>query len=42
VKIIDLNILLYAINEDAEHHVRVHRWWEQSVSGDETLGLPSR
>ena len=40
MKIVDLNVLLYAINRDAEHHARAHRWWEGSVNGDETLGLP--
>jgi toxin-antitoxin system PIN domain toxin len=40
MKIVDLNVLLYAINEDAPHHERVRRWWEEAVNGDEPLGLP--
>jgi hypothetical protein len=40
VKLIDLNVLLYAINEDAAHHGPILTWWEQAVNGDETLGLP--
>jgi toxin-antitoxin system PIN domain toxin len=39
VKLIDLNILLYAVNEDASHHRPVLAWWEQAISGDEPLGL---
>lgn len=40
MKLIDLNILLYAVNKDAAHHKRVLAWWEQAINGDELLGLP--
>ena len=40
MKLIDLNILLYAVNEDARHHRPVLAWWEQAINGDESLGLP--
>ena len=40
MKLIDLNILLYAVNEGAPHHGPVLAWWEQSINGDEPLGLP--
>ena len=40
MKIVDLNILLYAVNRDAHHHRTVRSWWEQAVSGDELIGLP--
>jgi len=40
VKLVDLNILLYAVNEDAGHHRVVRRWWEGALSGDEPVGLP--
>jgi hypothetical protein len=40
VKLIDLNVLLYAVNEDADHHRRVRAWWERAVEGGEVLGLP--
>ncbi len=40
MKLIDLNVLLYAVNEDAIHHVPVLAWWEQALSGDEPVGLP--
>lgn len=38
--IVDVNVLLYAVNEDAEHHVPIRRWWEDVLSGDESVGLP--
>ena len=40
MKIIDLNVLLYIVNEDAEQHETLLSWWEKAVNGDESLGLP--
>jgi toxin-antitoxin system PIN domain toxin len=40
VKLIDLNVLLYAVNEDSVHHVALLRWWEEAANGDDPLGLP--
>ena len=39
MKVVDLNVLLYAVNEDAPHHRRIVRWWEQALHGDEGIGL---
>jgi hypothetical protein len=39
VKIVDLNVLLYALNEDAQQHAPVLRWWDQALNGDEPIGL---
>jgi len=39
VKIVDLNVLLYAINRDSAHHETVRAWWEAALSGDEPIGL---
>jgi hypothetical protein len=39
VKLVDLNVLLYAINRDAAHHRACHRWWEAALAGDEPVGL---
>jgi toxin-antitoxin system PIN domain toxin len=39
VKVVDLNLLLYAINIDAPHHERARAWWEETLSGEEPVGL---
>jgi len=38
--IVDLNVLLYAVNSEAVQHARAREWWEQAVNGEETIGLP--
>lgn len=40
MKVVDLNLLLYAVNRDSSHHVRARAYVEQLMSGDETIGLP--
>jgi hypothetical protein len=40
VKIVDLNVLLYAVNSDAALHQRLRAWWEAAVNDEETIGLP--
>ena len=40
MKLVDLNVLLYAVNEDAAHHATVRGWWEDALNNDEPLGLP--
>ena len=40
MKLIDLNFLLYVINENSVHHAPVLTWWELALNGDELLGLP--
>lgn len=37
--IVDINLLLYAINRDAPDHVRARAWWESVLNGDEPVGL---
>jgi toxin-antitoxin system PIN domain toxin len=39
VKIVDLNVLLYAVNSDAAQHERAREWWEKAVNDEETVGL---
>jgi len=39
VKIVDLNLLLYAINRDAPHHARAKVWLERVLTDDEPVGL---
>jgi toxin-antitoxin system PIN domain toxin len=40
VKVLDLNLLLYAVNRDSPHHARARRWLEATLSADEPVGLP--
>lgn len=39
MKIVDLNVLLYAINRDAVHHAPVRDWWETALNDREPIGL---
>lgn len=38
--VVDANLLIYAVNQDAPHHRRARLWLEAAVSGTETVGLP--
>ena len=40
MKLIDLNLLLYAVNRDAVHHRAAKRWLEVTLSSDEPVGFP--
>ena len=37
--LLDVNILIYAINRDAPQHLRAKRWLETTVSGKESVGF---
>jgi uncharacterized protein len=37
---VDVNLLLYAVDERSERNRAAHRWLESVLSGDETIGLP--
>lgn len=39
MKLIDVNVLLYAVNENSDRHEEVRRWWENAHAGDESIGL---
>lgn len=39
MKLLDANLLLYAINADAPHHVEAKAWLESVLSGTETVAL---
>jgi uncharacterized protein len=39
MRLVDLNVLLYAVNRDASLHAQVRRWWEDALCGDEPIGL---
>jgi toxin-antitoxin system PIN domain toxin len=36
----DLNLLIYAYNDDAPEHARAKRWWESCLSETRPVGLP--
>lgn len=36
----DVNLLVYAYNRDARDHAAARRWWEDLLSGSESVGLP--
>lgn len=40
MKIVDLNVMLYVVNESAAQHEAMHRWWLDAIADDETIGLP--
>lgn len=39
MKLVDVNVLLYAVNRDTMHHEAVRRWWEAALAGEEPVGL---
>lgn len=40
MKIVDVNVLLYAINPDMDPDGTIRRWWDYALAGDESIGLP--
>lgn len=40
MRLVDLNLLLYAVNRDAVHHRRAKAWLETTLSAEESVGLP--
>jgi toxin-antitoxin system PIN domain toxin len=40
LKLIDLNLLLYAVNADSVQHVQARTWLETVLSGSEPVGFP--
>lgn len=39
MKLVDANVLIYAINSDAAHHDRSRRWLEAALSGTDPVGF---
>lgn len=39
MKLVDANVLIYAVNADALHHIRSRSWLESALSGTEPVGL---
>ncbi|MFT4123291.1 MAG: PIN domain-containing protein [Microbacteriaceae bacterium] len=40
MKVVDANVLLYAVDEDAEHHGAAKGWLDRAISSGETVVLP--
>jgi uncharacterized protein len=40
MKVVDVNLLLYAVNADSPHHQSAQRWWSEQLNGDDTISLP--
>ncbi len=39
MKVVDTNVLLYAVNPDAEHHRAAHSWLDRMLSGAAPVGF---
>lgn len=39
MKLLDANILIYAVNADAADHRAMHRWFSEALSGKETVAF---
>jgi toxin-antitoxin system PIN domain toxin len=39
VKVVDANVLLYAVNEQAPQHVQARSWLDRTLSGGEAVGF---
>lgn len=39
MNIVDLNVLLYAVNRSSPHHAVARSWWENAHRSDEPIGL---
>jgi toxin-antitoxin system PIN domain toxin len=41
MKLVDLNLLIYAVNRDAPFHKAAKKWWEGCLSGGDPVALAS-
>lgn len=39
MKVVDLNLLLYAVNRDSAHHARAKAWLDRTLTDDEPVAL---
>ncbi len=39
MKLVDLNVLLYVVNESAPHHEVALEWWTAALRSDQPIGL---
>ena len=40
MKVLDVNVLCYVVNQNDEYHPVIRDWWTKSLQGSEALGLP--
>lgn len=40
MKLVDANVLLYAVDEDAQHHAVAKAWLDDALGGNETILMP--
>lgn len=40
MRLVDLNVLLYAVNADSPRHARARKWVEQAIGGADSVALP--
>jgi uncharacterized protein len=40
VKIFDLNLFIFSVNEDSAHHAKAKSWMEAQLNGTENIGIP--
>lgn len=40
MRIVDLNVLLYAVDDESAHHAVVLPYWQRLLDGSEGVGLP--
>ncbi|MPV49289.1 PIN domain-containing protein [Pseudactinotalea sp. HY160] len=39
MRVVDANVLLYAVNEDARNHASALEWLERALAGEDTVGF---
>ncbi|KDA05686.1 ribonuclease [Microbacterium sp. CH12i] len=39
MRVVDANVLLYAVNADARHHDRALEWLDRALAGEDTVGF---
>lgn len=39
MRVVDANVLLYAVNADSQHHEVSRRWLDRALSGSDTVGF---
>lgn len=40
MKVVDLNVLIYAVDEQSPHHATILPYWQQLLNGEESIGIP--